>query len=180
MNFNETLIIALGILSSLLAYSKLTILTSIIFIILLLIGISITKNIALSISISAIVIYVFSMMFYIDTIESFKTKRNKTKRNKTKRNKSKRNKTHEKFSDMNNDEQEDFFDSPNSFIENYKSLTPNQIKTLNSDTQSLINTQKQLIETLNNMGPTLKQGKNVLDTFKNYFGKDADLGDILK
>jgi hypothetical protein len=33
-------------------------------------------------------------------------------------------------------------------------------------------TQKKLIETLKNMGPVLKDGKNVLDTFKTYFGDD--------
>ena len=75
---------------------------------------------------------------------------------------------------------EHLFDSKASFLENYKSLSPSQIKGLNSDTKELIKTQKSLIETLKNMGPTLKEGKNVLDTFKNYFGKDGDLGMNLK
>ena len=63
-------------------------------------------------------------------------------------------------------------------LENYKTLTPKQINGLNRDTKELIKTQKALIDTLNNMGPTLKEGKNVLDTFKNYFGKDMDLGGL--
>ena len=62
-----------------------------------------------------------------------------------------------------------------SFVENYKSLTPKQVKGLNKDTQNLIKTQRELIETLKNMGPALKDGKEILDTFKNYFGDDQDI-----
>ena len=51
---------------------------------------------------------------------------------------------------------------------------------MNKDTQNLISTQKQLIETLKNMGPALKDGKQILDTFKNYFGDEKDLGKLLK
>jgi len=29
------------------------------------------------------------------------------------------------------------------------------------------------------MGPAIKDGKNVLDTFKNYFGSDSDIGNVL-
>ena len=46
---------------------------------------------------------------------------------------------------------------------------------VNKDTQNLIDTQKQLIETLNNMGPALKDGKQIMDTFKNYFGSEKDI-----
>jgi hypothetical protein len=62
----------------------------------------------------------------------------------------------------------------------YKSLTPKQLHGLNKDTQSLISTQKQLIETLNNMGPALKDGKQILDTFKNYFGQDNQMAKMMK
>ena len=54
-----------------------------------------------------------------------------------------------------------FIDSKGSFVDNYKSLTPSQVKGLNKDTQSLIKTQKQLIETLRNTGPALKDGKEI-------------------
>jgi len=54
-------------------------------------------------------------------------------------------------------------------------MTPKQIKGLNKDTRNLIKTQKQLITTLNTMGPSIKESRNILDTFKNYFGKDIDL-----
>ena len=60
-------------------------------------------------------------------------------------------------------------DHKNSYLELFKSLKPDEINSLNTDTQELIKTQKQLIETLQSMGPALKEGKTILDTFKNYF-----------
>jgi hypothetical protein len=76
------------------------------------------------------------------------------------------------------------FDHKASFLENYKSLTSEQVSGLNKDTLELMNTQKQLIETLQNMGPVLKDGKSVLDSFKSYFGDEAvmnkDMGEVLK
>ena len=75
------------------------------------------------------------------------------------------------------------FDHKNSFLENYKSLTKDQVNGLNKDTVELMKTQQQLIDTLKNMGPVLKDGKNVLDTFKSYFGDDMmtkDMGEMLK
>ena len=72
-----------------------------------------------------------------------------------------------------------FIDSKGSFLDNYNSLSKKQIKGLNKDTKNLIKTQKQLIETLNNMGPALKDGKEILDSFKNYFGSESKLGNML-
>jgi hypothetical protein len=54
----------------------------------------------------------------------------------------------------------------------YKSLDKKEVSGITKDTQNLIETQKKLIETLNVMGPSLKQSKDILDTFKNYFGDD--------
>ena len=72
-----------------------------------------------------------------------------------------------------------FIDSKGSFLDNYNSLSKKQLKGLNKDTRNLIKTQKQLIETLNNMGPALKDGKEILDSFKNYFGSESKLGSML-
>lgn len=78
--------------------------------------------------------------------------------------------------DKNSKEEEDFepknenkIDHKESFLGLFKSLKPDEINSLNTDTQELIKTQKQLIETLQSMGPALKEGKTILDTFKNYF-----------
>ena len=54
----------------------------------------------------------------------------------------------------------------------YKSLDKKEVSGITKDTQNLIETQKKLIETLNVMGPSLKQSKDILDTFKDYFGDD--------
>jgi len=62
-----------------------------------------------------------------------------------------------------------------SFLEAYKSLTPDQVNGLNTDTKQLIQTQQQLLETLKNMGPALQEGQTILNTFKQYFGSDGDL-----
>jgi hypothetical protein len=87
-------------------------------------------------------------------------------------------------SEITNDDENDEkikFDHKASFLENYKSLSKEQVDGLNKDTIELMETQKKLIETLKNMGPVLKDGKNVLDTFKTYFGDDnADMINILK
>ena len=80
-----------------------------------------------------------------------------------------------------NDSNDDMpvFNSKESFLENYKGLNKSQLKGLNKDTRELIETQKNLISTLNQMGPALKDGKGILDTFKNYFGSDGDIsGDL--
>jgi hypothetical protein len=75
------------------------------------------------------------------------------------------------------EDEEDFqLDTKGSFYENYQSLSKTQVRGLNKDTQNLIETQRNLIETLNNMGPALKDGRQILDTFKNYFGNEADIG----
>jgi hypothetical protein len=77
-------------------------------------------------------------------------------------------------------EQEDFepldnkLNSKESFKTLINSLKSSEISSLNNDTKALIDTQKQLMETLQSMGPALKEGKSILDTFKNYFN-DANL-----
>jgi hypothetical protein len=88
-------------------------------------------------------------------------------------------KSNEEFSD-NDSEQEDFeptdnkINSKESFKTILKSLKSSELSSLNNDTKALIDTQKQLMETLQSMGPALKEGKSILDTFKNYFN-DANL-----
>jgi hypothetical protein len=87
--------------------------------------------------------------------------------------------------DEDEDEQETFepvsdnkIDEKSSYLEMFKSLKPTEVAGLNKDTQELMATQKQLMETLQNMGPALKEGKNILDTFKNYFGDTSAMGKL--
>ena len=146
---------------------------------LIIIGYNITKNISMSIGVALFITYVLVLLNNKtgSITENFKSKSKKRKKAQIK--KPLHNEEEEGINeeDSDEDDNEDFntFDSKESFLNNYKSMTPSQIKGLNKDTKQLIQTQKSLISTLNNMGPTLKEGKNVLDTFKNYFGKDMDL-----
>ena len=67
------------------------------------------------------------------------------------------------------DVEESYIDLGTSFLEAYKSLTPQQIEKMSNDTRSLMSHQKQLIETLDNLGPVIKGGKKIMEQFKHYF-----------
>ena len=178
MDSNRTILILIGIITALLVLPRLNNISAVVLMALIFIGYGITKDYVLALSVASVIIYIFiflntSSSKTKSTIESFKTK-------KKKRRKKKKRKVQEPFGfdDNSEDFSEHQLDTKQSFLENYKTLTPKQIKGLNRDTKELIRTQKALIDTLNNMGPTLKEGKNVLDTFKNYFGNDMDLGKL--
>jgi hypothetical protein len=85
----------------------------------------------------------------------------------SKKKKNKKNKLKESFK-----HNENYIDVGTNFLKAYENLTPNQIEGMTKDTKNLIGTQKKLMSTLNNLGPTLKEGKKVLDTFKNYFNEN--------
>lgn len=72
-------------------------------------------------------------------------------------------------------------DAGTTFLNAYKSLKPDQISAMTKDTQDLINTQKQLMATLNTLKPLITDGKQMMDTFQGYFGADGGgLGDLSK
>ena len=102
-----------------------------------------------------------------------KQKKQKQKKTKKTKEKSFHTSTQKK---LHNDEKEPYIDVGTNFMKAYEQLTPDQIEGMTKDTQSLISTQKGLMKTLQNLGPTLKEGKNILDTFKNYF----DDGELTK
>jgi len=58
------------------------------------------------------------------------------------------------------------------FMNAYKKLKPDQIKNLTSDTQKLIMVQKDLMANLNNLKPLVSDGKEIMKTFKSFFGSD--------
>jgi hypothetical protein len=62
------------------------------------------------------------------------------------------------------------FNLQDSLVQLYQQLTPDQIQGISKDTQELMQTQKQLLATIQNMAPVLKDGKRILDSFKDYFG----------
>jgi hypothetical protein len=65
------------------------------------------------------------------------------------------------------------FSIEDSLVQLYKQMTPETIQGLSKDTQELIQTQKQLLNTIQNMAPVLQDGRKILDSFKDYFGPEG-------
>ena len=84
--------------------------------------------------------------------------------------------------DDDDDDDEDGVDMFKTMLESYKSLTPDQVEHMTKDTKDLIETQKSLMETVKSLAPVVTQGKEMLDTFKDYFGGDTKnmLGQAMK
>ena len=61
-----------------------------------------------------------------------------------------------------------YVDTFSTFMETYKSVTPGQIETMTADTKDLIATQKSLMETVKSLAPVISQGREMMDTFKDY------------
>jgi hypothetical protein len=60
----------------------------------------------------------------------------------------------------------------------YKSLKPDQLASMTKDTQELMQTQKQLMGTLQTLKPLITDGKEMMEMFQSYFGAsgmDANL-----
>ena len=64
-------------------------------------------------------------------------------------------------------------DAGTTFMNAYKSLKPDQIAAMTKDTQELMDTQKQLMATLNTLKPLMEDGKNMMNTFQSYFGSSG-------
>jgi hypothetical protein len=64
-------------------------------------------------------------------------------------------------------------DAGTTFMNAYKSLKPDQIAAMTKDTQELMDTQKQLMATLNTLKPLMQDGKSMMDTFQSYFGSSG-------
>ena len=63
-------------------------------------------------------------------------------------------------------------DSSTTFMNAYKQLKPEQVNALTADTQKLIAVQKDLMANLNNLKPLIADGKDIMKTFKNFFGSE--------
>jgi hypothetical protein len=161
-----------------------------------LVGFIVSKDFTVSIATSGILtalIYVFldrqiplrfkkSVIRKLEHYENASSKKTKKKEKFVNKNSNKNTKSSNKNSQSESDsesEQEDFeptnsvLDKKDSFKSILSSLNSSEISSLNSDTKALIDTQKQLMETLQSMGPALKEGKTILDTFKNYFNDNS-------
>ena len=63
-------------------------------------------------------------------------------------------------------------DVGSTFMKAYKQLKPEQVQALTTDTQKLIAVQKDLMANLNNLKPLVSDGKEIMKTFKSFFGSD--------
>jgi hypothetical protein len=61
-------------------------------------------------------------------------------------------------------------DAGTTFMNAYKSLKPEQIAAMTKDTQELMQTQKQLMSTLETLKPLITDGKQMMEMFQSYFG----------
>jgi hypothetical protein len=68
------------------------------------------------------------------------------------------------------DDDEFHLDAGTTMMNAYKALKPEQIANMTKDTQELMNTQKQLMGTLNTLKPLIKDGKEMMEMFQSYFG----------
>jgi hypothetical protein len=62
-------------------------------------------------------------------------------------------------------------DAASTLVKAINSLNPDQIKAMSKDTQQLIDTQKSLMGMLGSMKPMLNDGKELMNTFQEMFGK---------
>jgi len=67
---------------------------------------------------------------------------------------------------------EHHMDTGTTFMNAYKKLKPEQIQSLTNDTQKLITVQKDLMANLNNLKPLVSDGKEIMKTFKSFFGSE--------
>ena len=184
INSNDLFLIVLSVISLVLVFPFLNIYNSIVISAIAVIGYSFSRNSIYSIAIALILAHIVISITNGTkerSVEGFSSEVKGNSKKSTKKNKSKKSKPVEKFTEETGGNEEEYFiDTKASFMDIYKSLTPKQLHGLNKDTQSLISTQKQLIDTLNNMGPALKDGKQILDTFKSYFGQDNNMAKMMK
>jgi hypothetical protein len=68
------------------------------------------------------------------------------------------------------DDGEFHLDAGTTFMNAYKALKPDQVAAMTKDTQELMQTQKQLMSTLQTLKPLISDGKEMMDMFQSYFG----------
>jgi hypothetical protein len=68
------------------------------------------------------------------------------------------------------EDKEFHLDAGTTFMNAYKSLKPEQIAAMTKDTQELMETQKQLMGTLQTLKPLITDGKQMMEMFQSYFG----------
>jgi hypothetical protein len=69
-------------------------------------------------------------------------------------------------------------DAGTTVLHAFQKLNPEQVLQMRDDTKELMETQKQLVETLSSLGPQVQQGAELVESFKGMFG--GNLTEVLK
>lgn len=69
-------------------------------------------------------------------------------------------------------------DAGSTVLHAFQKLNPEQVLQMRDDTKELMETQKQLVETLSSLGPQVQQGAELVKSFQGMFG--GNLTEVLK
>ena len=72
---------------------------------------------------------------------------------------------------------EHHLDAGTTILHAFQKLNPDQVLQMRDDTTELMETQKQLVDTLSSLGPQVKQGAELVESFKSMFS--GNLPEIL-
>jgi len=65
--------------------------------------------------------------------------------------------------------EESHLDAGTTVLHAFQKLNPEQVLQMRDDTKELMETQKQLVETLSSLGPQVQQGADLVESFKHMF-----------
>ena len=101
------------------------------------------------------------------------------KKNEKKEKKEKEKEDPEPHSDSKSSKIEDsHLDAGSTVLDAFQKLNPQQVLQMRDDTKELMETQKQLVETLSSLGPQVQQGAELVKSFQGMFG--GNLTEVLK
>ena len=69
-------------------------------------------------------------------------------------------------------------DAGTTILHAFQKLNPDQVLQMRDDTKELMETQKQLVETLSSLGPQVQQGAELVKSFQGMFG--GNISEVLK
>jgi NAD(P) transhydrogenase subunit alpha len=127
-------------------------------------------NLELGLSVAAIILATINMIggFVVTDrrLEMFKGKKSEKK-------------DPEPHSDSKSSKIEDsHLDAGTTVLHAFQNLNPEQVLQMRDDTKELMETHKQLVETLSSLGPQVQQGAELVESFKGMFG--GNLTEVLK
>ena len=73
---------------------------------------------------------------------------------------------------------EHHLDAGTTILHAFQKLNPDQVLQMRDDTKELMETQKQLVQTLSSLGPQVQQGAELIDSFKSMFS--GNLPEVMK